>query len=127
MVLRKPHPAPAVIREMLTYNPENGRLYWREREAKSLAWNKRWAGKEAGSEYDYDAIGIKIEGRIYYAEYLAFVLKAGRWPLVVTHRDGNRANNRWSNLQELRPKLGEMRYTPDVCVNPRRKPKRNHV
>ena len=44
-----------IARELLTYNPDTGKLYWKERPAKYFKnpkrymkpWNARYAGKEA--------------------------------------------------------------------------------
>ena len=42
-----------IARELLTYNPDTGKLFWKERSAKyfnnpnyTKRWNTQWAGKE---------------------------------------------------------------------------------
>ncbi len=50
-----------------------------------------------GLEY----LRIKIRGRKYSANRLAFLYIRGRWPrFLMDHQDGNTLNNRWQNLRE---------------------------
>jgi hypothetical protein len=42
-----------------------------------------------------------IDGREYRLQRLAFLYMTGEWPQnIVDHRDGDRLNNRWSNLRD---------------------------
>lgn len=43
---KHPIPTPEILRQLLDYRPETGKLFWREREG-NARWNTGYAGKEA--------------------------------------------------------------------------------
>jgi hypothetical protein len=109
-------PSPEELRQLLRYDPETGKLFWRERpvcmfraaprktaEAVSLTWNKRFAGREAfitdnGTGYRMGRIG----GRAYLAHRVAWAIARGAWPdNEIDHINRDRADNRLSNLREV--------------------------
>jgi len=106
----KPLPSQEVLRQLLDYAPETGKLFWRERPLEmfnagrrniATTWNSRFAGQEAFTAED--SFGYKI-GLIFRAGYRAhrviFKMMTGVDPDEVDHIDGDRANNRWVNLRE---------------------------
>ena len=64
-----------------SYNPETGKLFSKRR-GKEVLKNGRVSGKQL---------------RTYQ---IAYLLMTGYIPETVDHKDGNRANNKWSNLRE---------------------------
>jgi HNH endonuclease len=107
---------PEYITECLTYDPETGLLYWRERArdhfqttASWLKTNAREAGKIAGAEHH--CRGLRHSVRIYITrngkEYVinaaraAFILMGVEIPdgMIPDHKDNNALNNAWSNLR----------------------------
>lgn len=105
---------PEMLRKLVRYDPETGKLYWRQRSGEMFAagnqgansnaerWNARWAGKEALqtiSEKGY-ARG-EIFGRQFQAHRVAWAIATGAWPKdEIDHVNGRRADNRLENLRE---------------------------
>lgn len=106
-------PSPEVLRQLLRYDPETGKLFWlprtadlfvsghRTREGNCGNWNSRFAGREAFTADD--GMGYRqgsIFGVLYRAHRVAFALMTGGWPTgLVDHIDGDGRNNRWANLR----------------------------
>ncbi len=93
------------LRQCFTYDPETGVLTWRIRPQEHFPsepiwkmWNKQNAGKTAGS---INARGYWRLGRKgFRANRIIFKLMTSEEPpSVVDHKDGDKLNNRWSNLR----------------------------
>ncbi|ABK00203.1 p58 [Xanthomonas phage Xop411] len=92
------------IRELFTYDPESGDLFW----AKARQGVK--VGQRAGTHkylrvnlgvrvvYEPRYIKVMVRDVEYPAHILAWVLTHGVWPVELVHLDGNPTNNRLSNL-----------------------------
>lgn len=100
-----------IVRELLKYEPETGKLFWRERDEKwfkSLrdcnAWNTLYANKEAFTAYQ--PLGYR-QGRIfrklYQAHRVIWFMKTGEWPDQIDHINGVCDDNRWVNLRNVDP------------------------
>jgi hypothetical protein len=94
--------------EFLTYNSETGKFIWKWRDRKHFSndrncnmWNTRFANAVAGFD---DGIGyqkIKVNGNIYLAHRLAWLLHYGVWPEnEIDHINNVRDDNRIENLRE---------------------------
>lgn len=106
-------PTPEQLRQLLRYEPDTGKLYWKERpiemfnagntsrEARCCTWNKRYAGKEAftsKNKYGYH-VGA-IFGRVMMAHRVIWAIHFGEWPeLEIDHSDRCRSNNSITNLR----------------------------
>jgi hypothetical protein len=97
------------LRSMLDYDPATGIFTWLLRKHAPKHWNTRWSGKAAGSVTFSGYLHIRLGNRIYRAHRLVFLWMVGAWPEnEVDHQDGNRLNNRWSNLRQATPSENRM-------------------
>lgn len=86
----------ARLRELLTYDAEDGSLRWRATRPKAPA------GAVAGSRQRIGYVVIRLDGTLHYAHRLAWLYVTGRWPAnSVDHIDGDKGNNRWQNLRDV--------------------------
>jgi hypothetical protein len=85
----------AYLKEVATYDKENGEFRWR------ITRLKAKAGKLAGNVHRPSGYRqIKIDGHVYHAHRLAWLYVHGEWPQhLVDHIDGNRDNNVLANLR----------------------------
>lgn len=96
-----------VLRELLSYDPDTGKLYWKKRSIDYFStvrscnwWNTKWAKKEAFTTVM--GTGYK-QGRLFSKAFLAHrvvvALTDGEWPFEdVDHVDKDKTNNRRENL-----------------------------
>ena len=92
------------LRELLTYDPENGELRWKPRAGQN-AWNAKYAHTTALSTKHSEGYLIgKVTGRRVYAHRVAFAIHHGRWPAgLIDHINGDRTDNSATNLREVDP------------------------
>lgn len=95
-------------RKLLRYEPETGRLFWRERPRELCPsdgdwkrWNKRFCGTEAFTASN--GIGYRqghVLGALYKAHRIIWLMHTGEWPDAdIDHINGLRDDNRISNLR----------------------------
>lgn len=106
----KPLPDQALLLKLLRYEPETGKLYWRERtpdmfeaarpEEICAAFNTRYARREAGTHIDsYGYLQCKAGPHVHLVHRIIWKMVTGESPNEIDHINGCRADNRWSNLR----------------------------
>jgi|TARA_R100000482_G_scaffold123244_1_gene72782 hypothetical protein len=107
-----------IVRELLYYNPNTGKLFWKERSLKyfkserfARRWNTRYAGKEAfiTKEKDYSSKHGRIRRKVgtifeikYYAHRIIWLHYYGCWPKdQIDHINHDATDNRIINLREV--------------------------
>lgn len=110
----KPLPSPELLRQLLRYDPETGKLFWRTRgveyfksgfhgiEAHCASWNTKYAGREAGSaNTSRGQIAVALVGTKVLAHRAIWAMCYSEWPAIIDHIDGDPGNNRLSNLRNV--------------------------
>lgn len=102
------------LRELLECDPENGLLFWKPRNPRDFcksensraaimceAWNARSAGRQALATVTRQGyIAGRILGKHFKAHRVIWALTHDRWPTELDHINGDRGDNRLSNLRE---------------------------
>lgn len=107
--------SPELLRKLLDYDPDSGLLVWKVRtpdlfseyknpKARCRQFNSTFAGKRAmyanTSRHGY--LTGSIFGRQYLAHRVVWVIVNGVWPDCIDHINGDRTDNRISNLRSVR-------------------------
>lgn len=112
--MSKDLPNPDLLRQVLRYEPETGKLYWKERsvdmftdgkqtaEHNCASWNNRFANKEAFTAFDsYGYKHGKIFGRKHKAHRVIWAIVHDEWPDNIDHINGICDDNRIENLRSV--------------------------
>ena len=111
--MSKDLPSPEMLRKLLRYEPETGKLYWRERNPGMFkgkgaqqrgyctGWNSVYSCKEAFKSVDKDGYfyGV-IFDRAHRSHRVIWAIYNGEWPAdQIDHINGVRNDNRIVNLR----------------------------
>lgn len=104
----KPLPSPDVLRQLLRYEPETGKLFWKVRDRAWFpsgrahsSWNARYAGAEAfiKKESFGHLVGCVL-GKLYKAHRVIWVIVHGEEPAgMIDHVNRDPGDNRANNLR----------------------------
>lgn len=104
-----------IVHELLHYEPNTGKLFWKERDVKWFkdgkrsalahknAWNAKFANKEALASINNNGYrhGHILSGKVY-AHRVIWLWMTGEWPKRdIDHINGDPADNRWKNLRDV--------------------------
>ena len=98
-IICKPPPPVEIVKAVLDFDPLTGDLIWRRR-FQSPQWSGRYAGKPAGSLTRNGYVEISFDGISYLAHRLAWLIAHGEAPDEIDHVNGNRSDNRITNLRK---------------------------
>lgn len=101
-------PTPDTLRQLLRYEPETGKLYWKSRGEKWFSskrsfstWNSRFSGQEAFTAQSCGALHGCVLGVYILAHRAAWAIHYGKWPKdQIDHINHDRKDNRIENLRE---------------------------
>lgn len=100
------------LRECFKYDPETGELTWKERPLSHFehstkadgGFNKKYAGKIAGSVMARGYVWVTLNNRPHFAHRIAWAIHYGEYPKdVIDHINGIRTDNRIVNLVQSTP------------------------
>ena len=87
----------AIIKSLLSYDPDTGVLTW----INPAANHRELIGREAGWINSAGYREVRVLGRMYRAHRLAWLWMTGEWPAFhIDHANRVRSDNRWSNLRD---------------------------
>lgn len=106
--------SPALLRQLIDYNPDTGVLRWRRRTPdlhsatgadprKTDHWNRLYAGEPCFTSNNGQGYLVGcMAGRMYRAHRIAWAIHYGTWPQhMLDHKNQKRQDNRIANLREV--------------------------
>lgn len=107
-------PPPERLRQLLKFDPETGRLSWRQRQVGDFSdgkhtaahtcakWNSKFAGKPAFTALSRGYHVGAVDGKNCLAHRVAWAIHYGSWPSdSIDHINGVRSDNRLINLRDV--------------------------
>ena len=116
--MSKIHPTvtPKLLSELVEYDRETGKMFWKERDAchfdtptTAFLWNAKNAGKEiAKKSQPLTYRGFKVFGEYIPAHRAAWAIHYGKWPDGdIDHINGIQRDIRLRNLRDVENKINQ--------------------
>lgn len=84
-----------LVRKSFSYNPKEGILRWATHR-RGVQFGRRAGYLNKGSGH----YSVSVLGHDFYVHVVVWLWVTGRWPnKLVDHRDGDKTNDKWSNLR----------------------------
>ena len=98
-------PSIEYLHKRLRYEPETGRLFWRDCNEMPKHWRTRYADKEALSAINKRGyLHGSVNSKTLLAHRVAFAMFYGEWPsMEIDHNNGVPVDNRIKNLRSATP------------------------
>ena len=99
------------LHQVLSYDKETGKFTWK------VSRGNVSAGTAAGVIAE-GRISIRVNGKIYRANRLAWFYVTGEWPNgEVDHIDGDSLNDKWTNLRDVSRQVNQQNQRKPLIRN----------
>ena len=107
--MNKDLPSPELLRKLLRYEPDTGKLFWRHRPEGPNNWNARFSNKEAFTAFNCNGYKIgSVRSKPQLAHRVIWTIVHGVWPVGdVDHINGLRTDNRLINLRNVSKSINQ--------------------
>lgn len=106
-MIARPFPTPERLKQLLRYDAETGKLYWRPRARDMFptqrafsTWAAQFTDQEALTALNYGYRVGRVDGKNCAAHRVIWAIVHGSWPAELDHVNGHRDDNRLTNLRE---------------------------
>lgn len=97
-----------LLRKLVTYDPETGRMFWKERTPDIMpddrtrkGFNRRLAGKQLKTVDGKGYYHFNYLGTFHRVHRMAWLYVHGELPTVIDHANGDPTDNRLDNLRNV--------------------------
>lgn len=98
--MKRKLPSQKTLHRLFRYDPKSGTLFWNRRDDVPEIWNRKCAGRLAGSlDKGGTHLRVGVFGKLVYVHRVIWKMVKGTEPLEVDHKDRNSLNNRIGNLR----------------------------